>query len=238
MDLPAIYCYPPDFPDGEVSQRLLEECTEYWNEGSPLRDHPHIPGWSNDWSRFQFLNRWAYPSPRWGYRDPLMKMDESDETTAARIRYQLSVLGDLKPLLYKEDNHSIVIFRVGQRIFVHWLDPEEGYDELSALTMPLLDVVRVGIDEVVWESLWRDDFESAFGNGVDFELGFLSEPLRQIQRFLDDFEKEGQSMTRSVMQVWDDEKWIEILKAFWKGPLLRTSADIPECIEYNCDIDI
>ena len=235
MDLPAFYSCPSALPNGEVSQRLLEECTEYWNEGSPLRDHPHIPGWSSDWPRFQHLNRWVYPSPRWGYRDPHTVVDWNDETTAASIRYQLDVLGDLKPLLYKEEDHSTVVFRVGQRLFVHRLDLEDYCDILSAISMPLRDVVRVGIDKAVWESRRREDLSRVFGNSVDYELSFFSDPLCEIERFKNDFEKEGQSMTRSVMQVWDDEKWIEVLKAFYKGPLLVTTDDIPE---YNRDSDI
>ena len=230
MDLPLYYSCPPAVPHGTVSQQLLEECIEYWSKDSPLTGHFSIPaGWSNDWSQFRYLNRWVLPSPRWGHLDPAIEVLDVQETTSATIRYHLDVPGDVKPVLYRESDHVLVLFRVGQRLFLHRLDELDQNDRMCALPLTLQDVLRVGIDHVVREGMMRHDCSrmSCATPATCFRV--FSDNVHFIEDNMDVFEEEGQLVTRPIMQTWDDEKWLEMLDKVSLTLQKRDGIVIMEC---------
>lgn len=202
-----------DVPDREILQRLVVESIEYWNEDIPVTGLFLAPGWSNDWHHFRYLNRWVLPYPRWGHRDPAVDVFDLYETTSATIRYRHHLLGDLKPILYHEKDHAFVIFRVGQRLFLHWLDGKDGNNCLCALPMALRDILHVGINDVVNEALLRYDCSEVSRRTPESLFSAFSGQVEFIESNMDVFE--GQSISRSIMQTWDDDTWTRMLKKVW-----------------------
>ena len=72
-----------------------------------------IDGWSHDWTKFDCIWEWLLPLSRWGALD----RDFLDETVGTIVRHRLQSVGEIIPVLYREDNHHEVLFRIGQRLY-------------------------------------------------------------------------------------------------------------------------
>lgn len=52
------------------------------------------------------------------------------------IRHDIGLLGDVIPLMYNENNHSVVIFKVGDRPYINRPD-EDGDFNVGAIQQPI-----------------------------------------------------------------------------------------------------
>lgn len=80
------------------------------------------------------MHSWIYPLSRWGTSDCNFVIGYDGPETLA-IRYQLNILGDIIPVLYNENNHNIVIFRVGKDAFIYSQNFDND-DCIGAITLP------------------------------------------------------------------------------------------------------
>lgn len=102
--------------------KLLEEALRSWGTVAPP---PQIPGWSSEWSNFQYIDQWIASFPRWGIMDKIVEFDTNFST---RVRTRLGTLGEIIPVLFDKSMHYRVLFRVGDRLYYCKSAPG-GYEE-------------------------------------------------------------------------------------------------------------
>lgn len=102
--------------------RLIEEAIRSWVTVAP---RPQIPGWSSEWSNFQYIDQWIASFPRWGIMDKIVEFDTNFST---RVRTRLGTLGEIIPVLFDKSMHYRVLFRVGDRLYYCKSAPG-GYEE-------------------------------------------------------------------------------------------------------------
>ncbi|TDL20793.1 hypothetical protein BD410DRAFT_829447 [Rickenella mellea] len=122
MTLPVFYSYANIVRQGSIPLPLRKAATKLWGlvDGRPFT----APGWSSDWLRFRNIDRWIVPHLRWGAADPYFHFGDGgltcfdgNQATSAVLRHDHRILGNIYPVAYREDDHTEVIFRVGQRYY-------------------------------------------------------------------------------------------------------------------------
>ncbi|TDL27954.1 hypothetical protein BD410DRAFT_824728 [Rickenella mellea] len=122
MKLPLFYSYVNLVRQGRVPLPLIKATTKLWGlvDGRPFS----APGWSSDWPQFRNIGRWIIPHLRWGAADPEFHFGgggsffDGYEAASAVVRYDHGILGNIYPIAYREDNHTDVVFRVGQGYYL------------------------------------------------------------------------------------------------------------------------
>ncbi|TDL25192.1 hypothetical protein BD410DRAFT_826509 [Rickenella mellea] len=128
MKLPLYYEYANAVDQGQLPSPLFHAVTQSWGpvDGQPFT----VPGWSSDWHRFQNIRRWIVPHLRWGGADIHFSYCGNDshftgdEAITTILRHTYNIFGEVHPILYCEDDHDIVIFRVGQRYHLYYWEPD------------------------------------------------------------------------------------------------------------------
>lgn len=133
MDLPAFYQYLHDIRQNRSTAVLVEEATRNWTVPDEVAGRLPIAGWSNDWARFRKMHEWVFPVSRWGPSDTDFTFG-NDGPAISVIRDKLNIIGDMIPVLYSEDDHNIVVFRVGRDAFIHSID-FDGDDCVGVIPM-------------------------------------------------------------------------------------------------------
>ena len=92
---------------------------------------PRIPGWSSDWSKFSNVHQWIVPYPRWGLLDEIF---DRKAFACVRVRLRLGTLSEIIPVLFDEENHYRVLFRIGNRLYyckskVPYVDDSDSEDD-------------------------------------------------------------------------------------------------------------
>ncbi|TDL27949.1 hypothetical protein BD410DRAFT_799315 [Rickenella mellea] len=114
MDLPLYYSKRDEILAGLLSPTFTNDTIRQWEAAA----HDHgldTPGWSSGWSSFTNMKAWVTPSLRWGIADP----DFACGTRISEIRRDYMIFGDIIPIRFKEDDHELVDFRVGKRLYLH-----------------------------------------------------------------------------------------------------------------------
>lgn len=112
--------------------KLLEEAIRSWGTAAPP---PQIPGWSSEWSKFQYIDQWIGSFPRWGIMDKIVEFDTNFST---RVRTRLGILGEINPVFFDKSMHYRVLFRVGDRLYYCKSAPG-GYEEDDDLEFDYTD---------------------------------------------------------------------------------------------------
>ncbi|TDL19722.1 hypothetical protein BD410DRAFT_841879 [Rickenella mellea] len=115
--------------DDAIPPQIVEQLIHHWRLPGDMIIS--APGWSNDWHQFKNLKHWIMPSLRWGRLDPdFIASDYWDYSTVNKIRFSFGFSGEPCPVLYLEDNHDMVIFRVGMRPYI--LFDGQAHDDFPA----------------------------------------------------------------------------------------------------------
>ncbi|TDL27940.1 hypothetical protein BD410DRAFT_739274 [Rickenella mellea] len=124
MELPVYYEFANAVAEGQLPSALFQDITQSWGlvDGQPFT----VPGWSSDWHRFRNIHRWIVPHLRWGGSDIHFSYGgndshfNGDEAITTILRHTYNIVGEAHPILYRENDHDTVIFRVGQRYYLYW----------------------------------------------------------------------------------------------------------------------
>ncbi|TDL19720.1 hypothetical protein BD410DRAFT_791869 [Rickenella mellea] len=96
---------------------IVDDLVRHWQ--LPEDMSISVAGWSSDWHRFKHLRRWIMPSLRWGRLDPEFSAAGFWRYSSVnKIRFSFGFCGEPCPVMYREDDHDIVIFRIGQRPYM------------------------------------------------------------------------------------------------------------------------
>lgn len=134
MDIPEYYWCRGTIRPSYVPPVLVGEALKSWKPPPESLLRALIPGWSNDWTRFRNMHKWVYPVSRWGTSDSCFNL-RVDGPDIVFIRHELHILGDIIPVLYNEQDHNKVIFRVGKEAFVYCRDLD-GDHCMGAVPLP------------------------------------------------------------------------------------------------------
>ncbi|TDL19701.1 hypothetical protein BD410DRAFT_401770 [Rickenella mellea] len=134
MDLPPFYqfreCLLDCALEEDIPKVVEEELVRPWQ--LPCGTDIVVPeGWSNDWQNFKNRNKWFIPCLRWGYQD-IDLTRYMHKSVPNVLRFFHGILGEPYPILFLENNHDVVIFRVGLQVY--WFcDSETGLWERSTM---------------------------------------------------------------------------------------------------------
>jgi len=139
MDLPAYYQCRNEIRPYHIPAIVIDEATRNWTVPDEVADRLPIAGWSNDWTQFREMHEWVFPTSRWGPNDADFTFG-NDGPAICIVRDQLNIIGDIIPVLYSEDDHNVVIFRVGRDAFIHSID-FDGDDCIGIIPMKWEDLL-------------------------------------------------------------------------------------------------
>lgn len=214
MDLPDYYRYRDeiDLDRQKIPPAFLEKLVESWKSPSRLTDRLPPNGWSNNWYQFQKICDWMMPTPRWGTSDPDYQFDGTDPVNI-RIRNRLGLLGDVYPVLYKEDNHDIVIFVVGERPYIYSYR-EELDDCIGAISSPLSAL----FDEGRLNDIYNDRSQwNNLGNAYFYSLSANARAsAREWCKIILDHLATGKIGPRPLSnpETWSDDQWNMLHKSY------------------------
>ena len=163
LELPLVYEIPNYLSREVLSEELVEGAIRPWHNGQQV---PHVPGWSSDWTRFKNVHHWMLQFPRWGLLDRLY---DYENLICARVRLRLGTLADIIPVMYDEDNHFRVIFRIANRIYYckskRRLDVAgDGDDDFDGVPYP--DIL--GILPITYSQFMESDAQTITDTISDF----------------------------------------------------------------------
>ncbi|TDL27932.1 hypothetical protein BD410DRAFT_799302 [Rickenella mellea] len=139
MKLPVYYEFANAVAQSQLPFPLFQGIPQSWGlvDGQPFT----VPGWSSNWHRFRNIHRWIVPHLRWGGSDLHFSYGgndshfNGDEAITTILRHTYNIVGEAHPILYRENDHDTVIFRVGQRYYLYWQRISEESDNEIALNV-------------------------------------------------------------------------------------------------------
>ncbi len=154
MNLPYCY-YRPDVNHVKtVPPIVLEEVLRGWDKAYTFPKVVPPPGWSSDWRRNSKIRHWVLPFPRWR----ALSVDQEFhiyETSNRIVRAKIGSHGDIVPIMYSENKHDFVIFKIGQRIYsFNKPDAEDDEPRIWTLSYSEQDLSNPVILAEVYENGW------------------------------------------------------------------------------------
>lgn len=153
MGIPTYYSYRslPEYKARECPTFVIEDAIRLWSDSDAFVDHPPIPGWLNDWSRFFLIKEWIPSLSLWSTHDSGV----SKEATCIRVRNRLQSCGKITPILYDISDHSRVILRMGDRVLYcrtlfYGIDEDDSsqVDAIVALTLTYSEFVAADSETI------------------------------------------------------------------------------------------
>lgn len=195
--------------------KLLEEALRSWGTVAPP---PQIPGWSSEWSKFQYIDQWIASFPRWGIMDNIVEFDTNFST---RVRTRLGTLGEIIPVLFDKSMHYRVLFRVGDRLYYCKSAPG-GYEEDDDLEFDYTDHEDIlGVFPISYSQFLEADLSvienlisehRADRNIEDNHIDLANEHLFAHNKMFHDIkdflvEQHGEYPGDRVLESWAKEDW-------------------------------
>ena len=127
QDIPFFYRNYNELRRLNYSNRLSERTSEVVRNWTRPFELEPIPNWSNDWFLFDEIGFWIHPYPRWGLVDETIDVHNNQILT---IRQHIRTIGDVNLVMYNKSNHTHIIFRVGERMYVYKteMDGDDDYE--------------------------------------------------------------------------------------------------------------
>lgn len=156
MDLPHCYFVPDKIREGTVPGLVLEESIDRWDNDVAFSKIVPPPGWSSDWKNNRSIQNWVFSFPRWR----TLSVDQAfhyDETWTRMLQFRLGN-GDIIPIMYHEDNHDFVIFRIANRVYHFLRGPplDEDLHRIMALPFSAQDLSSPNSLTHLWNERWRN----------------------------------------------------------------------------------
>ena len=166
---------------------------------------------------FKEIRYQIHPYPRWGFVDETVDVHHNQTLT---IRESARIIGDINLVMYNKSNHTHIIFRVGERLYIyktemdgdndHELDDEEcfigilPYTYSQCLNEPhlLYSCVR---NKAMVNNL----------KGVQFGIQELAQSkVAAMFRYKLDtlYRRYGKDINLASTREWPDEQWDELLQ--------------------------
>lgn len=208
MELPAFYYFRQDIYEDRIPPACLDEVVEAWKPSPDIERLLPIAGWSNDWSNFENMDEWIQPYSRWGTTDNTFRFDNFSPAILL-IRLRLDALGDVIPILYKEDNHEIVLFRIGQRPYIRSISPTED-ERFGAVPLPLHQVLdAVVLDGFIEDFSLMDSLRTfrVWDGAVGYQA-IIRYICLQILQYLSS--PDAGYRPAGEPETWTDDDWIRI----------------------------
>lgn len=195
--------------------KLLEEALRSWGTVAPP---PQIPGWSSEWSKFQYIDQWIASFPRWGIMDNIVEFDTNFST---RVRTRLGTLGEIIPVLFDKSMHYRVLFRVGDRLYYCKSTPG-GYEEEDDLEFDYTDHEDIlGVFPISYSQFLEADLSvmenlisehRADRNIEDNRIDLANEHLFAHNKMFHDIKdflvkQHGEYPGDRVLESWAKEDW-------------------------------
>lgn len=210
----------------DVREAILTSASHAWISNTPV---PHVPGWSSDWSSFRKTAEWISVFARWGVLD----MFTDYELISSRIRTRLGTLGEIIPVMYDEETHHRVLFRIGDRMYYcksRNSDIEYAYDQDFECVdyedvlgiLPITFTRFLGLDAASLQDIISDRrtqcnlyrTENNFIDGRSYCQTRLHDRIRKSVT-----EQYGEYPGDEVLEAWTEEEWTAMRKiAFPDAP--------------------
>lgn len=194
--------------DSHPASALIEEVTRFWSESGKLL--PATPGWSRDWRAFTQTRDWIDPVPLQLSGLAMYK----DLPIVVCLRQRLRKYGTIIPVMYDTEDHSHILFRAKERLFICRSDfaKLEDFDENFELgILPLSYSDFLALDAEASVTLLSDDGVNTNLNRWHEERTYifrinLAMLLREVLKYLRrDAQNDEQAM--GILERWTDVDW-------------------------------
>ncbi|TDL19708.1 hypothetical protein BD410DRAFT_726828 [Rickenella mellea] len=201
MDLPPYYLFRECLMNDDIPAHIVDQLTYSWK--LPADVNFSAPGWSSDWHSFRNLKRWAMPSLRWGHMDPDMLLTRFlSHSSVNEIRISYGYLGEPYPVAFLQDDHDVVIFRIGTQAFLMQWDGiavfRQPLQELSQLLQntPVHELTTLHLHFVEWRGKFFDTSVQAL-----LEHGRNFDAIIEHAAMSDDFALDPNP------NIWTNKEW-------------------------------
>lgn len=221
MDIPVYYSYRtrPEYFAEKCPAFVAEDAVRLW--GDAFVNHPPIPNWSNDWSKFTFIKDWILPLSLWSLHDSDFS---EEEVTCIRVRNRLHSCGEIIPILYYMNDHSRVLLRMGNRVLycrtlLYGADEDDSshIEALGALTLTYSEFVAADTDTIlahIYDRVAQTNLEGRYSHVCRKRREIWTQVIAFVF-------KEGQGILGKVpdektFDEWTEDEWLVLKERFNK----------------------
>lgn len=218
MDIPAYYSYRslPEYKAEECPAFIVEDAMRLW--GDAFVNHPPIPGWSNDWTKFSYVKEWILPLSLWSTHDS----DFSEKVTCIRVRNRVYSFGKITPILYDTCDHARVILRIGDRVlYCRTLfygedeDDSSQVDALGALALTYSELVAADSETIlthIYDRVVQTNLEERYSypciTSKEFSAQVIAFARQEAARIL------GKVPDERNFDEWSEDDWMALDEEF------------------------